>query len=112
MAQELFVGNLDYGIDSEQLKKIFEAVGEVTNAKVVTDKETGKSKGFGFISMGSEESAQKAIEVLNEKEFAGRAIAVEEAKSSQDSEPSTEPEEASDDSESYNRTFPGPNDLR
>lgn len=80
MSKKLFVGNLSYGVTDELLKEFFEGVGTVESAKVITDRETGRSRGFGFVEMSSEDEAKKAIDELNEKELDGRAISVNEAR--------------------------------
>lgn len=79
MATNLFVGSLPYAVDDAQLEEIFAAVGTVASAKVITDRETGRSKGFGFVEMANEDDAKAAIQQLDGKEVAGRAIAVKEA---------------------------------
>ncbi len=80
MSKKLFVGNLSYGVTDESLKEFFEAVGTVESAKVITDRETGRSRGFGFVEMSNEDEAKNAIDELNEKELDGRAISVNEAR--------------------------------
>lgn len=80
MATKLFVGSLSYSVGDDQLKEAFEAVGTVVSAKVIIDRDTGRSKGFGFVEMASEEEAQAAIDLLNGKEIDGRAVAVSEAR--------------------------------
>jgi cold-inducible RNA-binding protein len=80
MATKLFVGSLSYGVDDDQLKEAFEAAGTVVSAKVIIDRETGRSKGFGFVEMGSDDEAQNAVKMRNGKEVNGRAIAVSEAR--------------------------------
>ena len=80
MAKKLFVGNLSWGISDEQLREAFGAFGTVEEAVVITDRQSGRSKGFGFVTMSTEEEAQKAIEGLNESELDGRAINVSEAR--------------------------------
>ncbi|HCC68068.1 TPA: RNA-binding protein [Patescibacteria group bacterium] len=80
MAKKLFVGNLSWGISDEQLREAFSAFGTVEEAVVITDRQSGRSKGFGFVTMSTEEEAQKAIEGLNESELDGRAINVSEAR--------------------------------
>ena len=80
MSKKLFVGNLSYGVTDESLKEFFEGVGTVESAKVITDRETGRSRGVGFVEMSSEDEAKKAIDELNEKELDGRAISVNEAR--------------------------------
>jgi cold-inducible RNA-binding protein len=79
MATNLFVGSLPYAVDDAQLEELFAAVGSVASAKVITDRETGRSKGFGFVEMATDEDAKKAIAELDGKEVSGRAIAVKEA---------------------------------
>lgn len=80
MATKLFVGGLPYAVTDDQLREIFEAAGTVTSAKVIVDRETNRSKGFGFVEMSSDEEAKAAIEKLNNKEVDGRAITVNEAR--------------------------------
>ena len=74
--QNLFVGNLAYATNDDSLKAFFEAVGEVTSARVITDRDSGRSKGFGFVEMANEDDNQKAVDALNGKELDGRAINV------------------------------------
>ena len=76
MSQNLFIGSLAYATTDDSLKALFETVGEVTSARVVTDRETGRSRGFGFVEMANDEEGQKAIDSLNESEFEGRTINV------------------------------------
>jgi RNA recognition motif-containing protein len=76
----LYIGNLAYGITSDDLKDIFTECGEVSKAVVINDRETGRSKGFGFVEYSNAEDGQKAIEMLNEYEVAGRPLRVSEAK--------------------------------
>lgn len=80
MSAKLFVGNLDYTVTSEELKKMFSEFGNVVDAVVITDRETRRSRGFGFVEFGSEEEAKKAIEAMNGKDINGRKINVNEAK--------------------------------
>ncbi len=80
MSNKLYVGQLPYSVDSESLQSHFSTVGQVVSAKVITDRDSGRSKGFGFVEMGTEEDAQKAIEQLNGKDFNGRNINVSVAK--------------------------------
>lgn len=80
MANKLFVGSLPFATTSEQLNAMFAEVGEVKEANVVTDKMTGRSRGFGFVEMVKEEDAKKAIEKLNGSEIEGRKIFVSEAR--------------------------------
>lgn len=83
MATKLFVGSLAYGVTDEQLEEFFKAAGNVVSAKVIIDRDTGRSKGFGFVEMGSEEEAKAAVDTLNGKELEGREIAVNEARPQQ-----------------------------
>ncbi len=76
----IYVGNLHFNVDSEDLKRVFEEYGEVTSATVITDKFTGRSKGFGFVEMSENDDANKAIEALNQAELQGRAMKVNEAR--------------------------------
>ncbi len=80
MGKRLYVGNLKYTTTDDQLREMFEAHGTVTSAQVIMDRETGRSKGFGFVEMGSDQDAQKAIEALNGQEIDGRALTVNEAR--------------------------------
>ncbi len=80
MAKNLFVGSLPWSVNDEQLAQIFGEAGSVDSARVITERETGRSKGFGFVEMATEEEAKKAIETLNGKEIEGRAITVNEAR--------------------------------
>lgn len=80
MGKKIYVGNLSYAIDDQSLSDMFAAFGTVESAKVVTDRESGRSKGFGFVEMSSEAEASSAIEKLNGTEQSGRAINVSEAK--------------------------------
>ncbi|HSX36361.1 MAG TPA: RNA-binding protein [Patescibacteria group bacterium] len=80
MATKLFVGSLSYSVNDDQLRDAFAQAGTVVSAKVIMDRETGRSKGFGFVEMGSDEEAQNAIKMLEGKELEGRAIAVSEAR--------------------------------
>jgi RNA recognition motif-containing protein len=75
----IFVGSLPYSLEEADLKELFEAYGEVTTVKIIIDRESGRSKGFGFVEMSDDESAQKAISGLNGSEVAGRSIAVSQA---------------------------------
>ena len=79
MGKRLHVGNLAYSLKSQELEEVFRQVGEVASVKVVTDRETGRSKGFAFVEMTSDEGAQRAIEELNGKDVSGRALKVTEA---------------------------------
>tara|TARA_B100000953_G_scaffold19921_1_gene16724 strand:+ start:224 stop:469 length:246 start_codon:yes stop_codon:yes gene_type:complete len=76
----VYVGNLSYDLSEEDLKTAFEEYGEVTSAKIVSDRYSGRSKGFGFVEMTSDDEGKAAIEGLSGKELAGRAIVVNEAR--------------------------------
>jgi RNA recognition motif-containing protein len=80
MGTRIYVGNLDYGVGDSDLEKMFAPHGTVQSAQVVMDRDTGRSKGFGFVEMGSDEEAQAAIAALNGKEIEGRTITVNEAR--------------------------------
>ncbi|MFA4944253.1 MAG: RNA-binding protein [Lentisphaeria bacterium] len=80
MAKKLYVGNLSYDVTNTQLKEMFAAYGSVTSADVIMDRETGRSKGFGFVEMSSDSEAQAAISALNGQEQNGRALTVNEAR--------------------------------
>jgi len=80
MATRLFVGGLAWATTDASLKDFFAQAGNVVSASVITDKFSGRSKGFGFVEMGSEEEAQKAVEMLNGQALDGRTIAVNEAR--------------------------------
>jgi len=80
MATNLFVGSLAYAVTDESLEEFFKQAGNVKSAKVIIDRDSGRSKGFGFVEMESDEEAKAAIDQLNGKELEGRAIAVNEAR--------------------------------
>jgi RNA recognition motif-containing protein len=80
MGTKLFVGNLSYGTTSQDLENHFRQIGECTSAQVITDRESGRSRGFGFVEMASGEDAQRAIRELDGKELQGRSINVSEAR--------------------------------
>ena len=80
MEKKLYVGNLSYSTSDSGLESLFGTVGTVLSASVVMDRETGRSKGFGFVEMADQAAAQAAIDQLNGKELDGRAIKVAEAK--------------------------------
>ena len=80
MGKKLYVGNLAYGVSDGDLHQMFEAHGTVQSAQVILDRDTGRSKGFGFVEMGSDQEAQAAIAALNGKEVDGRALTVNEAR--------------------------------
>ncbi len=83
MASKLFVGNLEFSINSDDLKNAFSQVGTVADAVVITDKMTGRSRGFGFVEMSTDEEAKAAIEKMNGFELKGRKINVNEARPQQ-----------------------------
>jgi len=80
MGKKLYVGNLSYSVDSSTLEQLFSAHGTVQSAEIINDRDTGRSKGFGFVEMGSDAEAQAAIAALNGQENDGRALTVNEAK--------------------------------
>ncbi|MGN6626306.1 MAG: RNA recognition motif domain-containing protein [Tepidisphaeraceae bacterium] len=80
MGKKLYVGNLSYDVDSSGLQELFSAHGTVQSAEIISDRETGRSKGFGFVEMGSEAEAQAAIAALSGQQHGGRALTVNEAK--------------------------------
>lgn len=79
MGKRLYVGNLAYSLKSGDLEEVFRAAGEVVHVKVVTDQETGRSKGFAFVEMATDDQGAQAIESLNGKDVGGRALKVTEA---------------------------------
>lgn len=76
----MYVSNLGFNTSDDDLRKLFEAFGQVSSAKVITDRETGKSRGFGFVEMGSNTEANEAMSKLNGKEISGRSISVSVAR--------------------------------
>ncbi|WP_018126805.1 RNA recognition motif domain-containing protein [Balneola vulgaris] len=76
----IYVGNLSYGVSDDNLREVFEAYGAVSSAKVITDKYSGRSKGFGFVEMDNDSEAQAAIDQLDGAEIDGRAVRVNEAR--------------------------------
>ena len=80
MAIKLFVGGLPYSVGDDQLAELFATVGTVASAKVIVDRDTNRSKGFGFVEMSTDDEARAAIAQLNGKDMGGRAIAVNEAR--------------------------------
>lgn len=87
MAKKLYVGNLCHSIDDEELKTLFEQHGAVLSARVIMDRESGRSKGFGFVEMSNEDEANAAIEALNGKEASGRTLTVNEARPKEERPP-------------------------
>jgi len=84
MGKKLYVGNLSYNTGNSELEKMFEPYGTVQSAQVIMDRDTGRSKGFGFVEMGSDQEAQAAIAALGGKEVEGRTLTVNEAKPRED----------------------------
>lgn len=80
MATKLYVGNLPYSAKEESLKEHFSSAGSVASVKIIIDRETGRSKGFGFVEMESDDGAQSAVSQLDGQEFEGRSLRVSEAK--------------------------------
>jgi RNA recognition motif-containing protein len=80
MGKKLYVGNLNYGVTDNDLAKMFEAHGEVESAQVIMDRDTGRSKGFGFVEMKTDEQAQAAIAAMNGQDAGGRTLTVNEAR--------------------------------
>jgi cold-inducible RNA-binding protein len=78
--KNLFVGNLSFQTTDSELQALFEQFGEITRVQIMTDRDTGRSRGFGFVEMASDEAAAKAIEALNGTELGGRALNVNEAR--------------------------------
>ena len=80
MGKKLYVGNLAYSVTNEVLEQLFSEFGAVVSAQVIQDRDTGRSKGFGFVEMQADDAAQRAISAMHEKEHDGRALTVNEAK--------------------------------
>lgn len=87
MSAKLYVGNLDYTVTGDQLTEMFSQAGKVVSATVITDRYSGRSKGFGFVEMNSDDEAKKAIETFNGKDFQGRNLIVNEARPQEPREP-------------------------
>jgi cold-inducible RNA-binding protein len=83
MGKKLYVGSIPFNATEESLRELFSGIGEVESVKIITDADTGRSKGFGFIEMSSAEDAKKAIEQLNGTKFMERALIVNEARPQQ-----------------------------
>src|SRR5688572_11329090 len=84
MGSKLYVGNLSYNVSSSDLQQLFSAHGAVQSAEVINDRDTGQSKGFGFVQMGTSEEAEAAIAAMNGQQHDGRALTVNEAKPRED----------------------------
>lgn len=84
MAKKLYVGNLSYATSDSDLQQMFEQFGTVQSAQIIMDRDSGRSKGFGFVEMGSDQEAQAAITGLNGKEVGGRSLTVNEARPRED----------------------------
>lgn len=80
MGKKLYVGNLGYSVDNAQLEELFSKYGHVRSAEVIQDRDSGRSKGFGFVEMGDDNAAREATEGLNGREHDGRPLTVNEAK--------------------------------
>lgn len=87
MAMKLYIGGLAYDINDEGLEKIFAEFGKVTSAAVIKDRDSGQSKGFGFVEMENDTDAQTAIKELNGKELSGRSVTVNQARPQEDRRP-------------------------
>jgi len=84
MGKKLYVGNLSYDVSSSDLEQMFTSHGTVESAQIIEDRSTGRSKGFGFVEMSSDQEASAAIEALNGQDHGGRALTVNEAKPRED----------------------------
>src|SRR5689334_18394129 len=84
MGRKLYVGNLTYGVTNSDLERMFEPFGTVQSAQVIMDRDTGRSKGFGFVEMGSDQEAQAAISGMHGKDVDGRQLTVNEARPKED----------------------------
>jgi RNA recognition motif-containing protein len=84
MGKKLYVGNLTYGVTDSALDQLFAQHGTVQSAQVITDRDTGQSRGFGFVEMGSDQEAQAAMAALNGQQVEGRSLTVNEAKPRED----------------------------
>jgi RNA recognition motif-containing protein len=84
LGKKLYVGNLSYSVSSSDLEEMFSSYGTVQSAQVISDRESGRSKGFGFVEMGSDDEAQAAIRALNGQEHDGRPLTVNEARPRED----------------------------
>lgn len=80
----IYISNLSFKVTDEDLRQVFEEYGEVSSAKVIMDRETGRSRGFGFVEMPDQDASMKAIEELNQAEYDGKVISVNEARPRED----------------------------
>lgn len=87
MSQKLYVGNLPFSVGDNELKELFSSYGEISEAIVIKDKFSGRSKGFGFVTFANDADAEKAISEMNEKEIEGRSIKVNQAKPMEEFKP-------------------------
>ena len=77
---QIYIGNMNYRTTEDDINSLFSQYGEVESVKLISDRETGRAKGFGFVTMNDDAAAKEAIEALNEKEFEGRTLRINEAK--------------------------------
>ena len=84
MVTKLYVGGIPYATTEQELEEFFSVAGTVESARIITDRETNRSKGFGFVEMSSEEEAEKAISMLHDKDMGGRKITVNKARPKED----------------------------
>ena len=84
MGKKLYVGNLSYNVDSSELEQLFSQHGQVVSAQIINDRDTGRSKGFGFVEMANDDEPEAAIAALNGQEHGGRALTVNEARPRED----------------------------
>jgi RNA recognition motif-containing protein len=84
MGKKLYVGNLSYSVDSSELEQLFGQHGQVVSAQIINDRDTGRSKGFGFVEMANDDEAQNAINALNGQQHGGRTLTVNEARPRED----------------------------
>lgn len=84
MSMKLYVGNLAYSVDNNSLEDMFSGFGQVSSAQVITDRDTGRSKGFGFVEFSDAQAAKTAIDEMNGKDVGGRSLTVNEARPRED----------------------------
>ena len=94
MSKKLYVGNLPFSVDLDALKKLFSEFGDIEDAVILSDKYTGRSRGFGFVTFADDAVGEKAISEMNEKDIEGRKLTVNEAKPMRDDATTAEPEKA------------------